>query len=78
MRTVTSELLRIPGIGPERRRVLLREFGSVHGVRAAPLEAIAKLPGFSDKSARRVLDALHGVSAESADAKNAAAEPSES
>jgi len=78
MRTVTSELLRIPGIGPERRRVLLREFGSVQGVRAAPLEAIAKLPGFSDKSARRVLDALHGVSAESADAKNAAAEPSES
>src|SRR5205807_473088 len=32
-RTITSELLRIPGIGPARRRVLLERFGSLAGVR---------------------------------------------
>ena len=31
-RTVTSELLRVPGIGPARRRQLLRAFGSVQAV----------------------------------------------
>jgi excinuclease ABC subunit C len=41
MRTVTSELLRVPGIGPVKRRALLREFGSVQGVREAGEDAIA-------------------------------------
>jgi len=58
MRTVTSELLRIPGIGPQRRRALLHAFGSVQGVRDASAEDIARLPGFSARSARRVLEAL--------------------
>ncbi len=58
MRTVTSELLRIPGIGPIRRRELLRAFGSVQGVREAGEDAIAALPGFTVDSARRLLDAL--------------------
>ena len=57
-RTVTSELLSIPGIGPAKRRELLRAFGSVQGVRDATPEAIAQLPGFSLATARRVLDAL--------------------
>jgi excinuclease ABC subunit C len=57
-RTVTSALLDVPGIGPARRRQLLQAFGSLHGVRDAAPEAIAALPGFSEKSARRVLDAL--------------------
>jgi excinuclease ABC subunit C len=60
MRTVTSELLRIPGIGPSRRRVLLQAFGSVQGVRDASEADIAKLPGFSEKSARLVLESLRG------------------
>ncbi|HEX6964499.1 MAG TPA: excinuclease ABC subunit UvrC [Gemmatimonadaceae bacterium] len=58
MRTITSELLNIPGIGPSKRRVLLQAFGSVQGVRAASEADIAKLPGFSAASARRVLEAL--------------------
>ena len=57
-RTVTSELLRIPGIGPTKRRALLAEFGSIDGVRGAGAEAIAKLPGFSEKSAQKLLEAL--------------------
>jgi excinuclease ABC subunit C len=57
-RTVTSELLRIPGIGAARRRQLLTAFGSLEGVKGATIEAIAALPGFSAKSAQRVRDAL--------------------
>jgi excinuclease ABC subunit C len=57
-RTVTSELLRVPGIGPARRRQLLRAFGSVQGVRDAGAARIAELPGFTTRSAERVLAAL--------------------
>jgi len=58
MRTVTSELLRVPGIGPVKRRRLLQEFGSVQGVREAGEEAIAKLPGFNAERARKLLESL--------------------
>jgi excinuclease ABC subunit C len=58
MRTVTSELLSIPGIGPSKRRALLRTFGSVQGVRDASIDQIAALPGFSAESARRLQESL--------------------
>jgi excinuclease ABC subunit C len=58
MRTVTSELLRVPGIGPVKRRRLLQEFGSVQGVREAGEEAIARLPGFNPERARKLLESL--------------------
>jgi excinuclease ABC subunit C len=58
MRTVTSELLRIPGVGPAKRRALLHAFGSVQNVRAASIDDIAAVPGFSKASAGRVLEAL--------------------
>lgn len=57
-RTITSELLKVPGIGPTKRRALLHAFGSVQGVREATVEAIAAVPGFSDAAARRLLEAL--------------------
>lgn len=60
-RTITSELLSIPGVGPAKRRALLHAFGSLSGVRAASVEDIAAVPGFGEASARRVLGAL-GVS----------------
>ena len=62
MRTVTSELLKVPGIGPVKRRQLLREFGSVQGVRDAGEEAIAKLPGFNAERARKLLESLAATS----------------
>ena len=58
MRTVTSELLKVRGIGPVKRRLLLKEFGSVQGVREAGEEAIAKLPGFNVERARQLLESL--------------------
>src|SRR5690348_5839951 len=59
MRTVTSELLKVPGIGDAKRRVLLEAFGSLQGVRDASVEAIAALPGFGRKTADRIVAALH-------------------
>lgn len=58
MRTITSSLLEIPGVGPTKRRELLRAFGSVDGVRNATVEQIAELKGFSTKSATALLEAL--------------------
>ena len=60
MRTVTSELLKIPGVGPMKRRALLTAFGSLQGVRDATVEQIAALDGFSQASAAKVVAALRG------------------
>jgi len=57
-RTITSQLLTIPGVGPNRRRKLLERFGSVAGVRTATREEITSLPGFSRTLAERILDRL--------------------
>ncbi len=57
-RTITSELLQIPGVGPNRRRALLHRFGSVQGVRDASLQDIAEVPGFGEAIARKVHIAL--------------------
>ena len=57
-RTITSELLKIPGVGPSKRRALLTVFGSVQGVREATAEQIAAVPGFGLASALRLQSAL--------------------
>jgi excinuclease ABC subunit C len=57
-RTITSELLMIPGIGPGRRRALLERFGSLAGVKTATPAEIAALPGFSTRLAERILERL--------------------
>jgi excinuclease ABC subunit C len=57
-RTITSELLRIPGIGPARRRALLERFGSLAGVASANLEELAAVPGVSRALAERILTTL--------------------
>lgn len=57
-RTLTSELLDIPGIGEKRRRLLLQRFGSLAGVRLATPEEIAALPGFSLRLADRILESV--------------------
>lgn len=57
-RTITSELLDVPGIGEKRRRLLLERFGSLAGVRTATPEEIAALPGISLKLADRILESV--------------------
>jgi excinuclease ABC subunit C len=58
-RTIASELLTIPGIGPRRRRSLLERFGSLAGVKTASSAEIAALPGFSTTLADRILETLN-------------------
>ncbi len=57
-RTITSELLEVPGVGPTKRRRLLETFGSLAGVKSATPIEIAAVPGFSQKLAERVLEHL--------------------
>jgi excinuclease ABC subunit C len=58
-RTITSELLDIPGVGPNRRRQLLERFGSLAGVKSASVAELATVPGFSTRLAERVLSHLN-------------------
>jgi excinuclease ABC subunit C len=69
VRTITSELMRVPGIGESKRRQLLAAFGSLQGVRDATVAAIAELPGFGRKSAQRIAEALRTTAPTFADAE---------
>ncbi|HUR95980.1 MAG TPA: excinuclease ABC subunit UvrC [Gemmatimonadales bacterium] len=60
-RTITSELLNIPGVGPNRRRQLLERFGSLAGVKSASVAELATVPGFSPRLAERVLTHLNNT-----------------
>lgn len=56
----TSTLQDIPGVGPKRRRELLRFFGGLQGVRRATREELARVPGISASLAASIHQALHG------------------
>jgi excinuclease ABC subunit C len=53
-RVFQSILDEIPGVGPERKRRLLKEFGSVKGVAAASVEDIARVGRMSARLAEKV------------------------
>ncbi|MDE2766032.1 MAG: helix-hairpin-helix domain-containing protein, partial [Chloroflexota bacterium] len=55
-----SALDEAPGIGPKRKRALLRRFGSVAGIRAASLDEIAAVDGMSRASAERLMEKIGG------------------
>jgi excinuclease ABC subunit C len=52
LRDLQSDLDRVPGVGPRRRRALLTRFGSLSGVRRASREELAAAVG------PRVADAI--------------------
>ena len=60
--TLHSALDRIPGIGGERKRTLLRRFGSLKRIREAPLEDLREVPSISEKLAQDILESLRSVS----------------
>ncbi|HLF26752.1 MAG TPA: excinuclease ABC subunit UvrC [Anaerolineae bacterium] len=51
---IASQLDAIPGVGPARRRALLKHFGSLDAIRAASADDIASVPGIP----REVADAI--------------------
>ncbi|MXW30668.1 MAG: hypothetical protein F4Z88_08110 [Chloroflexi bacterium] len=55
-----SRLDDAPGIGPKRRRELIRRFGSAAGVRAASVEELAGIKGMSRASAEQLKAFLGG------------------
>ncbi len=42
---IASQLDEIPGVGPSRRRALLKQLGSLEGIRAASVDELARVPG---------------------------------
>ena len=52
--SIHSQLEDIPGIGPARRRELLKAFGSLKAIRAADPEALAAVPGMNRAAAEAV------------------------
>lgn len=55
----TSTLEDVPGIGPKRRRELLKHFGGLQELNRASLPEIAKAPGISKKLAELIYATLH-------------------
>lgn len=53
-----SALDTIPGVGPKRKKALLKKFGSVRGIREASIEDVAATVGFTSALAERVKAAL--------------------
>jgi len=56
----TSTLQDIPGVGPKRRRELLRFFGGLQGVRKATRDDLSRVPGINEQMAATIHQALHG------------------
>jgi len=54
----TSALDTIPGIGPRRKRALLRRFGSVPAIKAASRDELAAVKGMTQSLARRIKEYL--------------------
>lgn len=53
-----SVLDEIPGIGPKRRRMLLRTFGSIEAIRRATVQEIASVPTLTERQAEQIKEFL--------------------
>jgi excinuclease ABC subunit C len=67
-RALSSPLDEIPGVGPARKRTLLKRFGSFAGAQRATAEEIEATPGIGAELARTIYDRLHSVPARKASA----------
>jgi excinuclease ABC subunit C len=82
--TLRSALADVPGIGPQRQRLLLRHFGSLKKIREAAIDELEAVPGMTSKSAAAVFRHLGAIgagvgtsAATSDDAQKAGASPGE-
>jgi excinuclease ABC subunit C len=56
--TFASALDGIPGIGPRRKRALLRQFGSVRAIKGASVKELAAARGMTESLARKIKEFL--------------------
>ena len=56
---VTSRLDAIPGIGPARKKALMRHFKSIDDIIAASKEELAAVPGIPERQAQEIWDYFH-------------------
>jgi excinuclease ABC subunit C len=54
-----SVLEEVPGLGPARRRELLKRFGGLHGVLGAGVEDLARVRGIGRRLAEAIYERLH-------------------
>lgn len=59
-KNTASVLETVPGIGPRRRKALLKHFGSIERIRQAGLEDLAAAPGMNRAAAAALMAALQG------------------
>ena len=52
-------LQEIPGIGPTRKRALLRHFGTVKAIERASLPDLSQVPGINAETARKIYEFFH-------------------
>ncbi len=56
--SLRSSIDLVTGIGPKRKRMLLRKFGSIQGIKDAPVDEIAAVPGLTRSLALRLKQTL--------------------
>ena len=61
-RALVSPLDEVPGVGPARKKALLKRFGSLARMRDATTDEIAGTPGIGPELAHAIHERLHGVS----------------
>ena len=56
---VHSVLDDIPGVGPTRRKALMKAFKSLENIRAATVDDLKQVPSMNERSAKQVFDFFH-------------------
>jgi len=56
--SIVSVLDSIPGIGPKRKKALLKKFGTVRGIREASIDKLTQVPGITSSMAEKVKEYL--------------------
>jgi len=57
-KSLRSQLDEVPGVGPTRKKALLRHYGSVKAIRGASVEGLAAVPGMTKRTAEDLKRAL--------------------